>query len=574
MMDIFLIDGIGPFFKNYQKRRINWSKIPFTTLSNDPEVCRRQFAEIAGDTETFARKVSSIGYNSISFDDVAHLANDPWLEPEINYKIKLLQGEYRKLFTICTTYGLDVYLTMDVVSLTPALREKVAGNRDMAEQFLERQVQTVIREFPEIKGIILRIGECDGTDVKGAFNSELLIKTPSQANHLVRRLLRTFEEHHKYLILRTWTVGAYQIGDLIWHRRTSAKVLKGIDSPYFILSMKYGESDFFRYLPLNKHFYRLNVKKMVELQAKREYEGCGEYPSFIGWDYERYARELKGACNMAGMSVWCQTGGWVPFRRLTFLEDSGIWNELNSYVSIKIFRGNQNVEEAIRSFAKQKGIGDADKFLRLLTLDDEVIKELLYIPELAEQKVYFRRVRIPPLMSVMWNTIFINDSIRSVLRIFVEDGEESIAKGYAALDKIEEMEHLATDLNLPAADFRFMFDTFAILALAREYYFRPYCKQIRNTIREGKRNYKKKYPKSEHPRYRIKTNFQPFIMKRRHLKWVMATILRKQRGYRLLDHLFTLHLLGFMYRFAIKRKPKIVPKFARKQAMGVETLFK
>ncbi len=63
-------------------------------------------------------------------------------------------------------------------------------------------------------------------------------------------------------------------------------------------------------------------------------------------------------------------------------------------------------------------------------------------------------------------------------------------------------------------------------------------------------------------------------MKRRHLKWVMATMLRKQRGYRILDHLFTLHLLGFMYRFTVKIKPGLVPKFARKQAMGVETLFK
>ena len=463
---------------------------------------------------------------------------------------------------------------MDVLSLTPALREKVAGNRNMAEQFLERQVRTVIREFPEIKGIILRIGECDGTDVKGAFNSELLIKTPSQANHLIRRLLSTFEEHHKYLILRTWTVGAYRVGDLIWHRRTSAKVLKGIDSPYLFLSMKYGESDFFRYLPLNKHFYRLKVKKMVELQAKREYEGCGEYPSFIGWDYERYARELKDAHNMAGVSVWCQTGGWVPFRRLTFLDDGGIWNELNSYVSIKIFRENRNTEEAVKSFTQKGGIGDVDMFLHLLRLNDEVIKELLYIPELAEQKVYFRRVRIPPLMSVMWNNIFINDSIRTMLRNFVEDGEKSIANGYAALEKIKEMEQLAAELNLPVDDFRFMYDTFAILVLAREYYIRHYGKHIRSTIREAKRNYKKKYPKSERPRYRVKTNYQPFIMKRRYLGWVMAAMLRKQRGYRILDHLFTLHLLGFIFRFAVKRRPKMVPQFARKQAMGVETLFK
>jgi len=83
--------------------------------------------------------------------------------------------------------------------------------------------------------------------------------------------------------------------------------------------MEHSESDFFRHLPLNSNFFRTNIPKIVELQSKREYEGCGEFPSFIGFDHERYARELASAPNMLGISVWCQTGGWLPFRRLTYI---------------------------------------------------------------------------------------------------------------------------------------------------------------------------------------------------------------------------------------------------------------
>ncbi|THB76204.1 MAG: hypothetical protein D6B25_10155 [Desulfobulbaceae bacterium] len=573
-MDIFLIDGIGPFFKQYKKRRINWSKIPFHMLSDDVETCTKQFSEIAQDTEIFTQRVRAVGYNSISFDDVAHLATDPWLEPEVNQRIELLRIQYQQLFSICQCSQLDVYLTMDVLSLTERLKARIGNNKELAVQFLERQVISVLDCFPNLAGIILRIGECDGTDVRGVFNSELLIETPGQANKLIHRLLKIFEARRKYLILRTWTVGAYPVGDLIWHRRTSARVLKNIDSDYFILSMKYGESDFFRYLPLNKLFFQLDIKKIVELQAKREYEGCGEYPSFIGWDYEEYAQQLDGAKNVVGISVWCQTGGWVPFRRLSYLEPAGIWNELNAYLCIKLFKDRQSVAQAVTGFAGLIGGVDAQKLLRLLELNDQVIKELLYIQELAEQKYFFRRVRIPPLISVMWNNIFINDSVRTLLRAFIDDGEPCIARGYAALAKIKEMERLAAQMNLPVEDFRFMHDTFSILALARDYYFRPYREDIRQEIKAQKRRYKKRYPKRLRPRYRVKTNFTPFVLKRRHLKWLMNVALRKKRGYRVLDHLVTINFLGYFYRFLVRLKPKIIPKFARKQAMGIETIFK
>ena len=63
----------------------------------------------------------------------------------------------------------------------------------------------------------MRIGESDRLDVRGDtdFKSELHIKTPAQANRLLRTLLPVFEKHQRRLILRTWTVGAYRVGDFI-----------------------------------------------------------------------------------------------------------------------------------------------------------------------------------------------------------------------------------------------------------------------------------------------------------------------------------------------------------------------
>ncbi len=573
-MDIFLIDAIGPFFRGYRKRRINWSKIPFTHLSDDPEIMRGQFTEIARDLAIFCCRVSRIGYNAVSLDDVAHLAPDHFIESSLNARIALLQQEYRQLFAVCTGHGLAVYLTMDILSLTPALRQWVGGSWQRAEDLVVRQVDTVLARFPEISGLIVRIGECDGQDVEGDFRSQLLVRTPGQLNRLLQALLPVFESHRRQMILRTWTVGAYPIGDFIWRERTLDRALKGIDNPFFILSMKHGESDFFRYLPLNRQFFRYPGRKIIELQARREYEGAGEYPAFIGFEYEQFARELKTAENMAGISVWCQTGGWLPFRRLSFLEPEGIWNEINARVIVSIFRDGLKVEEAVCALAQDIGCTDPGALVELLRLSEEAIREGLYIEEVARRQLYFRRVRIPPLLTVYWDSIFISHSLRKLLGLLCQSGEECLSDGRQAVARIERMEELAAGLGLPENDLEFMADTFALLALAREYYFLPFSEEIRQRLKTAKKVYKERYPKSLRPRYRIRTSYAPFTLRSRHLRWLLGIILRTRRGYRLLDQLLILHLTAWLYRLLRWLRPGLFPKFARKRAMGVEAVFR
>ncbi|MBM9616288.1 hypothetical protein JWJ90_18645 [Desulfobulbus rhabdoformis] len=574
-MNLLLIDAIGPFFRMLPKGRKNWSKIPFSSLSLEPQARRRQhFDQIAEDLRLFARRVKQAGYNAVSLDDVPHLADHPWYEPEIRERIAIFRQEFRRLFTLLKTEGLSLYLTMDVLTLTPRLKRKLCGDERRINTFLHELLQGFLSDFPEVNGVILRIGESDGRDVKYQFRSELHIRTPDQLNRLLETLLPLFEREERQLILRTWTVGAYPVGDCIWHPDTLARSLDGIASPAFILSMKYGESDFFRYLPLNPHFFNTRVQKIIELQARREYEGCGEYPSFIGGDYEAYARELEQAENIVGMSVWCQTGGWVPFRRLAYLEEEALWTEINAFVSVQIFGHGLGAKEAVSRFCLFKGIQQNDALWELLQLSEEVVKELLYIPEYAQKQFFFRRVRIPPLLSVYWNTIFINHSMRKLMRHFVSDGRACIAQGQAALHKIERMRLLAGEAGLPVADIEYMQETFALLALAREYYFLPYSEELRIRLKKAKKRYKKRYPSGTRSRYKVKLSFKPFRLRRRYLGWFLALLLRRQPGYRLIDHLLVLHLLGISYRLLHVSHPKLIPKFARKRAMGLETIFK
>ncbi len=568
-MEIFLIDAIGPFFRGYHKERVNWSKIHFTHLATADE---QQWADIETDLRRFAREISAQGYNAVTLDDLAHLAPHPLHEADVAAQIEVFRGKFRRFFEILQNeFKLKIYLTTDVLPMTPAVAAGIGGDVRELEKYYQQLVCAVLDDFPQLEGLIMRIGESDGNDVEDPIRTQLHLTSAKETNRLLKLLLPDFEQRGKTLILRTWTVGAHRIGDLIWHSGTLAETLKGVDSPNFIVSMKHGESDFFRYLPLNRAFFRVKQKKIIEMQARREYEGAGEYPSFIGRDCERFARELTAAENMVGMSVWCQTGGWHRFHRLAFLEEGNrdVWIRLNTAVAIGVFKDGKSVEEIIADFTDK-----APAVLELLRHSDTLIHELLYIEEFARQKLFFRRVRVPPMLHMYWDSIFVNHGVRKIVAHFVTDPERALRAGEAAAELFPRMIELAKNSSLPVDDIEHMRDAFGIILLARRYYLLPFDETIKEQVRDAKKLYKKRWPKEIRQRYRVKVSFEPFKLKRRTIAWGVGLMVRKKRGYRLFDHFFTLSLLGYAYRIFRNRAPQALPAFMRESAMGVDVLFK
>lgn len=571
-MDLFLIDGISPFFKGYRTgKRINWSKIPFEHLEKDglPDTARLE--GITEDFDRFTQRASEMGYNAVTLDDVAHMMPHSEYEEAVNDKLRVYARWYREWIEIARRRGLRVYITTDFMFYTHKSEKNIGRGFNRAVAWFRRLLSEFFDAYPEVEGVILRIGESDGKDVEGDFISRLVVRTPRQARTLVQRLLPVFEERGRMLVYRLWSVGAYRIGDLIWNRETLRKVFGGVESDQLILSIKYGESDFFRYLPLNKQFFRTPHQKIIELQARREYEGCGEFPSYVGIDYQAYRENLIGVEGLVGISVWCQTGGWTRFRRLTFVENSSVWNEINTWVSIRIFQDNMSSTEALQAYADRylqttQGLALQD----LMTLSDRVIKQLFYIDEYARRKLFFRRVRLPSTLSVYWDRILILHPVRKFLRCLVENGEAKVAQGDRALKEVETMKTLAQKHDLPPDGLELMEDTFALLAEARRYYFLPYSEgqvaRMQGLIET--------YTQRHEIRYSIRLELTPFTLRSRHLRWILQTMVREKRGYRALDQVFTLRILSILFPLLRKLGNKAVPDFVHRQAMGIEAVFK
>lgn len=565
-----MIDGIGPFFRNCRGKRINWSKAPFAHIETSGMLDGAGADTLRRDFRAFAQAAAGDGYNAITLDDLAHLIVWEDYPASRRKRLKRYRAMYRDLFDIAAKCSLRVIVTSDVFSMTPEL-ERHLDQRDGIAVWLAERLKALFTDFPGIAGIIFRIGESDSIGTPGDLRSRLLIRTPQQANRFLKTLLPVFERHARTLFFRTWTVGAYAIGDLIWHRRTFERVFRDIRSDALVVSMKYGESDFFRYLPVNAHFFRSPLHTIVELQSRREYEGFGEYPSFTGWEYERILQQLESAPNLVGACVWCQTGGWGKFRRLTYLDDSSIWVEMNNSVTADLWRG-RSCEEAVRRFcARRLPEADPDLFLAFLALADDVIRELLYIREFAARKLFFRRLRVPPMVFPYWDRIVMSPAIRNVFRNMVENHVLCVTEGYGALRKLDIMRALAAKAGLPGQGLAFQRDTFEILAALREYVFadaddEPVLAGRLTALRD---EYRAKWK----PRYAVKLQFAP-PRRRLSFRLLRRLLLREQRGYRLLDAIFSLHLLALVYPFLGRWRRRLVPKFARKQAMGIDALFK
>lgn len=178
------------------------------------------------------------------------------------------------------------------------------------------------------------------------------------------------------------------------------------------------------------------------------------------------------------------------------------------------------------------------------------------------------------MLHLYWDCIFINHGVRKIVAHFINDPERALRAGEAAAELFPRMIQLAREAELPVDDIEHMRDVFGIILLARRYYLLPFDETMAEQIRVAKKHYKQCWPKEIRQRYRVKVSFVPFKLKRRTIAWAVGLMVRKKRGYRLIDHFFTLSLLGFAYRIFRARAPQALPAFMRESAMGVDVLFK
>lgn len=516
--------------------------------------------------DSYCTTVAALGFNAVTVDDVAHLSTRQWYPRRLRDAIADYAALFARLCDAAKRRGLCVFVNTD--AQCGPMQGRPYGVTDAI--LLAEASCNLFNQFPQVAGIIARIGECDGLDVDHQMRSNLSLRTPAQARSFVQTLLPIFESCGKTLVVRTWTVGAFSVGDLMWNPATYRAVFDGISSSSLIVSHKYGVTDFFRYLKVNPLIFEGEQRKLVEFQARREYEGFGEFPSFVGDYYERIRVSMSRCAGLAGIMVWCQTGGWSRFRNSTFMPESSIYNEINAAVTVSLFANGDGVEAAVLRFCKPRHL-DAKLMLRLLRLSSGVIESLWYIPEFSRHTIFFRRTRVPPLLWVFWDTIVISATLRIFVRRFAR-GRVSPQRTKIALGKIDEMKEIAARLGLDTQPFVLMRETFQIIGLVHEYLKGDADAAVVARIQNAVDIYKKQFPRAK--RFSVVCDFASPPAERAFLKILFLALLRPRSSYRLFDRLLYNRLGSAVIPLVKSWNKRRLPAFVRERGMGFETLLR
>jgi hypothetical protein len=341
--------------------------------------------------------LKKMGFNSKSyflFDSPMLAINWDELSPDILPKgspdrlwVEKKAHRLDSMYTACKKNGIDVYAMSDLILFPKRLIEKYGiektfGNPSdsLTEKLLRFQVREMFKQFPQMDGIVVRIGE---TYLEDAPFHKGNIQNKDNADKTVLPLMNILRDEicvklNKKLIFRTWWIFDT---DIKKYEYISEKV-----EPHnnLIISIKHCEGDFHRGNTFSKVLGLGRHQQMVEVQCAREYEGKGAFPNYVskgvidGFEEHEYRKkndqisnlkDLYATGKMVGMWTWSRGGGWEgPYPK------SELWCELNAWVMAQWANNPTESEASIFDRYALKVLKlnkkDAAKFRRIALLSD------------------------------------------------------------------------------------------------------------------------------------------------------------------------------------------------------------
>ena len=210
--------------------------------------------------------------------------------------------------------------------------------KEKTRRLLEYGLDEVLRDFPEIDAVMVRVGEnYSGNPMMGNTPDQGDCSSPpydyADRIALVIKTLRAVTDAHQ----KTYIQRAWDLGDGGFHAspEVAGEVVEGMTpDERLLLSFKHTKSDFWRYNEVNPNIGAGSFHQMVEFQAAREYEGKGAFPNYLGEVYASGAEETapSGGIDYAyqrgvrAIWVWARGGGWGG----PYLEDD-LWIDANVY---------------------------------------------------------------------------------------------------------------------------------------------------------------------------------------------------------------------------------------------------
>ena len=294
------------------------------------------------------------------------------------------------LYSEVKNTGLKVYCMSDLILFPKRLVEKyqlqeIMGDpaNPQTEKYLRLLLRQMFTQFPQLDGIVVRIGE---TYLHDAPYHQGKISDQANAEKCIIPLMKILRDEvcvkqNKEVVFRTW-----------WSFDTDVKTYLAVDKaiePHdnLTISIKHCEEDFHRGNPYSKVLGIGRHKQLVEVQCAREYEGKGAYPNYIskgvidGFEEHQSLREqgkpasiqeIYNTGKLTGMWTWTRGGGWEG----PYIQNE-LWCDLNAWVMAQWAENPTMSEEKIFNNYSRKVLqlskADAVKFRKMALLSADAV---------------------------------------------------------------------------------------------------------------------------------------------------------------------------------------------------------
>lgn len=360
------------------------------------------------------------------------------------------------VFRYASDMGMRVYFLTDMLAVSPPLEtylERTVGGLDVDDPALWSVYQAGLSELfesmPFVDGLMVRIGEGGSVYQAGwDYSSKLAVTSESSVQAMLDALLETAAEHDREIIFRTWTVGVGAVGDLHTNPASYEAVLGAIDDPHLIVSTKYTMGDFYSHLPLNPTLLTGSHRRIVEFQARREFEGFGALPNdLVAEEAQALQTFLAANPHVEGVWNWTQDGGPLRAGPMTLYLRTGFWQmyDLNTYGTARLaWDPSADPTQVTSDWVRQTLSADpatAAAITEALGRSREAITRGLYIGPYAEQSVKALGLEPPPMMWIFEWDIVTGDSaaLDSIYAVSRTELDSAIADGSGAAEIASEM---------------------------------------------------------------------------------------------------------------------------------------
>lgn len=455
-----LADISGPFF-DPQKPFRNWSAFPYAQIDLPfaPYVDGAQLRWGVARAKDQLRLLHAQGYTGIVIDNLAHLVafdgpGEAVYSAESPARLRALvyRVAFGEIFDLAVDLGMDVFVTTDMQWSTPELRQ-AAGPMDATNLRLaalnRRAVAELFQALPQVRGLVVRVGEAGGAHNQGdTYAGHMIYTTPDALRGLIHSLLPICETHGRLLIVRTWSVGIGELGDLICSPARYAETFGGFTSPALLVSVKHGPADFFRLLPPNPTLGLPGPRQIVELQNRREYELFGLVPSSIAGMHGAALARASADPQCAGVWAWNSTGGWGGGQASLGANGWNLWTELSSALTAALtVEPTLDSDGFVREWARERmqhakgnsgnddDVAFADAVADLYLDSAALIEQGWYLGHLPRAAGHVGGVHLAPLLWVWWMRPTAALPIWAYLAEAVGDGDAVLRAGAAAADR-------------------------------------------------------------------------------------------------------------------------------------------